>query len=62
MADRVVEQKLTQSEFDRLSAPLERDLTSFFKVLQDAVMELTFDDTREPEVIIDDIATLLDEV
>ena len=62
MPDRIAEYKLTQSEFDRYAAPLELDLTSFFKVLQDAVMEMTFDDTREPEVIIDDIATLLGEV
>ena len=59
MADMVIERKLTQNEVDKMIAPLERDLMSFFKTLQDAVFEMLADDTREPEVIIRDIEDFL---
>lgn len=61
MPDRVFDRKITQNEFDRLSAPLERDFMSYYKILRDYIMTLTYEDEMTPEEMINSILNTFDE-
>jgi len=55
----VKDSKITQPQFDKMTAPLEQDLFAYFKVLEELIMSETFDDERTPEQLIDDITDFL---
>lgn len=59
MSDRVVDRKITQTEFDSMTSPMELDLISYYKTLEELVMSETFDPNRPPEELINDILNLV---
>lgn len=56
---KIVEKQLTQTEFDSMTSPLEMDLVSYYQILQEAVLSETFDSSRSPEEMIEDILNMV---
>lgn len=59
MAKKITDSKITQSQFDKMTAPLEQDLFAYFKVLEELIMSETFDNKRSPESLIEEITGVL---
>lgn len=57
--DKITDRKITQSEFNTMASPLELDLISYFKLLEESVMKETFDEKQTPEQLIENILELL---
>lgn len=56
----VLDRKITQSEFDTMTSPLELDLVAFFKVLEDDILSETFDADISPEKLIEQMMERFD--
>ena len=56
---KITDSKISQPQFDSMTAPLEQDLFAYFKVLEELIMSETFDDEKTPETLIDDIENFL---
>lgn len=59
MSKKITDSKITQPQFDSMTAPLEQDLFAYFKVLEELIMSETFDDKRTPESLIEEITGFL---
>ena len=56
---KIVDRKITQNEFDTMASPLELDLISYFKLLEEAIMEQTFNKKQTPDELIENILEAL---
>ena len=61
MADEIQDKKLTQDQADKYMAPLELDLLSIFKVMENDMMDISEKYKGTPERLIDDIVSFLSE-
>lgn len=50
MPEEISINKLSQSEFDKLAASFELDLLAYFKILQDKVLNMSFNGKNEDEI------------
>ena len=57
--NQITDSKISQPQFDTMTAPLEQDLFAYFKVLEELIMSETFDDEKTPEQLISDITEFL---
>lgn len=59
MADTLTDRKLTQSQSDRITSPLELDMEAVFKVIRGDMIEMADGYQGTPDDFIDDIESLL---
>jgi hypothetical protein len=53
------DRKLTQDEADELITPMSLDLTAYYKLLQDDILEILSDENLTPDEMIEKVNMLL---